>query len=146
MKDKGWLSLALLSILVIIMFIVPMASGAQPPHPRPPFDWDINPEQLERLRALLPYYLLVKTIFATLGSILLLSLLLIYFGIYRKTGTRFSLGLIIFSAALLLYTISSNPLIHRFVGFRRIGLGPLLMIPDLFTCIASAILLYLSRQ
>jgi hypothetical protein len=36
--------------------------------------------------------------------------------------------------------------LHRLVGFRRIGLGPMLMLPDLFMVVAAAILLYLSRQ
>jgi len=52
----------------------------------------------------------------------------------------------IFSAVLLLCTISSNPLVHQMLGFRRIGFGPLLMFPEVFACIASAVLLYLSRQ
>lgn len=29
---------------------------------RPPFDWDIDSEQLERLRALLPYFFMVKNV------------------------------------------------------------------------------------
>lgn len=101
---------------------------------------------MERLRALLPLYFTVKTIIITLNSILILGIVVIHIGIYRKTGTKFSIGLVLFSTALLTYTIAANPLLHRLLGFRRIGLGPLLMIPDLFTCIASAILLYLSRQ
>jgi hypothetical protein len=32
------------------------------------------------------------------------------------------------------------------LGFRRIGFGPLMMLPEVFACIASAVLLYLSRQ
>jgi len=41
-------------------------------------------------------------------------------GIYRKTGTKFSLRLVIYSATLLLYAVSSNPLLHQVLGFRRI--------------------------
>jgi len=36
--------------------------------------------------------------------------------------------------------------VHALVGFRRIGLGPLLIIPDALTLFASAVLIYLSRQ
>ncbi len=95
---------------------------------------------------LLPYLLIVKTILASVNTILLTILLAIYFGIYRTTRSQFSLGLIIYSMALLLYSLTSNPLLHRFAGFIGSGLGPFTMLPDLFTCIASAILLYLSRQ
>ena len=70
----------------------------------------------------------------------------IYLEIYYKTKSQFSLGLVIFAIALFLYALTSNPLIQGVVGFRLSGLGPFTMLPDLFTCIASAILLYLSRQ
>jgi hypothetical protein len=105
----------------------------------------MRPEPPEWI-ALLPYLLLVKTALSSVNSILLLLILAIYVGIYRKTRSEFSLGLIIFSVALLLYAVTSNPLLHGVVGFRLTGLGPFTMLPDLFTCIASAILLYLSRQ
>lgn len=151
MKKKSWTGLVLLSVFVTHMIIFQDASClAQPTPPRPPlrppFDWDFDYDQMERLRALLPFYFTVKTIIVTMNSVLISFLVLIHLGIYRKTGTKFSLGLMLFSIALLMYTIAANPLFHRLLGFRRIGLGPILMIPDLFTCLASAILLYLSRQ
>ena len=90
--------------------------------------------------------LLAKTILSSVNSTLLIIVLVIYTGIYRKTGSDFSMGLVLFSLALFLYSITSNPLIHTLAGFRLSGLGPFTMLPDLFTCIASAILLYLSRQ
>ena len=90
--------------------------------------------------------LLLKTIISSVNSILLFIVLAIYMGIYRETGSDFSMGLVIFTIALFLYSITSNPLIHRLAGFKLTGLGPFTMLPDLFTCIASAILLYLSRQ
>jgi len=90
--------------------------------------------------------LLAKTILSSVNSTLLIIVLAIYTGIYRKTGSDFSMGLVIFSIALFLYSITSNPLIHRLAGFKLTGLGPFTMLPDLFTCIASAILLTLSRQ
>jgi hypothetical protein len=119
----------------------------QPERPRrPPFGWDISPEELERLRNLLPYYLTAKAVIDTINTVLILSLVVIHINIYRRTGTKFSLGLVLFSTALLLYTIVANPLIHRVLGFRRIGFGPIFIIPDLLTLLASAILIYLSRQ
>ena len=144
MKDRKIPGVTLLLTLVMGMLVVQTAlcNVMQPP-PRPPFEWEFD---LENLRIWLPYYLITKTIIATLNSVLLLCLFIIYLNIYRRTSTKFSMGLVIFSLALLLYTLSSNPLIYLVVGFRVFGFGPLLMIPDLFTTIASAILLYLSRQ
>jgi len=93
-----------------------------------------------------PYFLIIKAVISTVNTILLLIVLVIYLEIYRKTESTFSLGLVIFAIALLLYSVTSNPFIHGFAGFRLSGLGPFTILPDIFTCIASAILLYLSRQ
>lgn len=139
MKDKSL-------VIVTVLAFLAIAIVAVQPGPHRPLDRDISPERLERMHAFLPYYIRAKTILSTVNSILLTSLLITYVEIYRKIGSEFSFGLVIFSIALLLYSLTSNPLIHEFVGFRGSGLGPFTMLPDLFTCIASAILLYLSRQ
>ncbi|MBC7130472.1 hypothetical protein H5T51_04545 [Candidatus Bathyarchaeota archaeon] len=68
----------------------------------------------------------------------------IYADIYRKTRSEFTIGLIIFSAALLLYALTSNPIIIRAFGFRPLGLGPFALLPDLFAFAALMVLLYLS--
>ena len=39
---------------------------------------------------------------------------------------------------------TTNPLVHWIFGFRAVGLGPFAMLPDLFTCVALAILPYLT--
>lgn len=147
MRKRYRTGILLLSVLVLGMIIsqcVPCLG--QPERPRRPFDWDVSPEELERLRALLPYYLTAKAVIDTLNTVLILGIVVIHIGIYRRTGTKFSVGLVLFSTALLLYTIVANPFLHSVLGFRRIGFGPLFIVPDLLTLIASAILIYLSRQ
>ncbi len=143
MTKRRWSAFLIVSLLAIHLAPLPLASSRplediffdrEPPLEPPPWN------------TLLPYLLIVKTILASVNTILLTILLAIYFGIYRTTRSQFSLGLIIYSMALLLYSLTSNPLLHRFAGFIGSGLGPFTMLPDLFTCIASAILLYLSRQ
>lgn len=148
MRNRYRTGLLLLTVLVIGMAISQcVLCLGQPERPRrPPFDWDISPEELERLRALLPFYLTAKAVIDTLNSALILVIVLIHINIYRRTGTRFSLGLVLFSTALLFYTILANPLVYGVLGFRRIGFGPIFIVPDLLTLIASAILIYLSRQ
>jgi hypothetical protein len=89
-------------------------------------------------------YYTVKTVISTINVTLLIFLLIIYIGIYKKTQSQFTIGLIIFSMILLFYALSSNPLVHWAFGFYAFGLGPFAMLPDLFTCIALAILLYLT--
>jgi len=90
-------------------------------------------------------YYTVKAVLASVNAFLLIVLSSIYWRVYRETGLEFSLGLVIFSVALLLYSLASNPLIVSVAGYRGSGLGPFAMLPDLFTCIASLTLLYISR-
>ena len=53
---------------------------------------------------------------------------------------------IIFSMILLLYALVSNPLMQNIFGYGGINLGPFAMLPDLFTCLALAVLLYLTMK
>lgn len=93
----------------------------------------------------LEVYYSMKAVLSSVNAFLLGFLTVIYLRVYNETGLEFSLGLIVFSVALLLYALFSNPLLVSFAGFRGSGLGPFAMLPDLFTCIASFTLLYLSQ-
>ena len=88
----------------------------------------------------------VKTMLSTINATLLVLLLITYFNIYKKLKSEFTLGLILFSLILLLYAISSNPLLQQFFGYWAFGLGPFAMLPDLFTTFALAVLLYLTMK
>ena len=143
MKNSGWIVVAVLGILSISIVVNLLAlfrpiergffAGNIPPE-RPPWD------------ALFPYLFVAKIALSSANIVLLTIVLVIYAGIYQKTKSQFSLGLVIFTIALLLYSFTSNPIMQGFGGFRVSGLGPFTMLPDLFSCIASVILLYLSRQ
>ena len=141
MRNRSRIALTLLAVLLISVSSVWVAHGELSKG-----EWDFDSDEMERLRRELPRALTIKMAFTTLTSILLIGLIVVHIKVYRETGTRFSLGLVIFSIALILYTLTSNPMLHRLIGFNRIGLGPLLMLPDLFMVVAAAILLYLSRQ
>lgn len=93
----------------------------------------------------LAIYYTIKAVLASMNAFLLIVLSSIYLKVYKDTGLEFSLGLVIFSVALLLYSLVSNPLLVSVAGYRASGLGPFAMLPDLFTCIASFTLLYISR-
>ncbi len=103
-------------------------------------DWSIK----QPPRGDIELFYTIKTVFSTINMTLVIILLLTYIDIYRKTKSDFTVGLIIFSMILLLYTVASNPIMHWAFGFRAFGLGPFAMLPDLFTCIALVVLLYLS--
>ena len=94
----------------------------------------------------LEIYYTTKAVLSSVNAILLFGLLITYLQIYEEIKSEFSLGLIIFSLALLLYAVTSNPLLYGSFGYSGYGLGPFAMLPDLFTLIASAILLYISMK
>jgi len=105
-------------------------------------EWGTNPPPPGDIELFYTVKTVVSTINMTLGIILLLT----YIDIYRKTKSDFTVGLIIFSMTLLLYTVASNPIMHWAFGFRALGLGPFAMLPDLFACVALSVLLYLSLR
>jgi hypothetical protein len=89
-------------------------------------------------------YYTVKVVLTTVNAALLIFLFSAYLGVYRKIKSDFTIGLMVFSVVLLLYALSSNPLLQWVLGFRAFGLGPFAMLPDLFTCVALSVLLYLT--
>ena len=89
---------------------------------------------------------------------LLLVLLVSYVEIYRKIKSNFTLGLIIFTIALLLQTISRLVLLLLIIAepppvnvypliVSLLGYSPLyVLIPDALEFIALSILLYFTRE
>ncbi|HRZ18788.1 MAG TPA: hypothetical protein P5136_01910 [Methanofastidiosum sp.] len=92
------------------------------------------------------YVLQVKYALSLINIFLILVVFVLYANIYRKTKSPFSLGLSIFSLAFLLDILTSSPLFQAMCGFRSSGLGPFLIVPDLFTTVALAILVYLTTK
>ena len=137
---KIWLMLAILTVVTLLALF--WATTRTPiTSPFDPRRWPIN-----RIRGDIELFYTVKTVVSTINATLLIFLLISYLDIYQKTRSEFTIGLIIFSMALLLYALVSNPLMHWVFGFRALGLGPFAMLPDLFSCVASAILLYLTMK
>lgn len=87
-----------------------------------------------------------KTILSTINATLLVFLLATYVDMYTKLKSEFTFGLILFSLILFLYALSSNPLLQWLFGYRAFGLGPFAMLPDMFTTLALAVLLYLTMK
>jgi len=140
-NPRTWLLLVLLPILIVATILVTIWATStfwypkfpwQPPERPPYIQWDIE------------LFYVAKTVISTINAIILVFLVIVYVDIYRKTRSEFTVGLIIFSAALLLYALTSNPIVIRTFGFRLFGLGPFALLPDMFTFVALIILLYLS--
>lgn len=140
-NPRTWLLLVLLPILIVAAILAAIWATStfwyprlpwQPPERPPYIQWDIE------------FFYIAKTVISTINIIILVFLVFIYIDIYIKTHSEFTMGLIIFSATLLLYALTSNPIVIRAFGFRLIGLGPFALLPDLFTFAALIVLLYLS--
>jgi len=109
------------------------------PTTRPPIH--IRPPSSEELHT----YFTVRTIVSMINAGLSLILLIVYAEIYVKTRAQFTIGLVILSAVLLFYAITSNPLL-QVLSFRVYGFGLGGALPELFTTVAAVVLLYLSVE
>ena len=145
MKDRmnknmrTWLLLATLIVVAILAGLWATSTFWLPPSP-----WAHHLPPPYNIPGDIEFFYTAKTVVSTINATLLIFLLIIYINIYRKTRSEFTIGLIIFSMVLLFYALSSNPLVHWTFGFRAFGLGPFAMLPDLFTCVALSVLLYLT--
>jgi hypothetical protein len=116
------------------------------------FTWSVRniphpPQSVQQLPSKdAPLFYNLKTILSIINITLITALLYIYFNIYHKLKSKFTIGLIITMFALIVYAFTSNPLLQVLFGFRAEGLGPFAMMPDLFATIALSILLYLSLE
>jgi len=140
--NKGvriWLVLGTLVVVAILAALWATSTFWFPHYP-----WGPHPPPPQNIPGDIEFFYTAKTVVSTVNVTLLIFLLFTYISIYRKTRSEFTIGLIIFSIVLLFYALSSNPLIHWTFGFRAFGLGPFAMLPDLFTCVALAVLLYLT--
>jgi hypothetical protein len=140
---KVWFILA--ALVAVTLLSAFWATRIEPfPSLGPFLPLEPRPFPIDRIRGDIELFYIAKTIFSSINVVLLVSLLITYIDIYRRIRSEFTLGLIIFSVVLLFYALSSSPLVPRIFGFHAFGLGPFAMLPDLFTCIALAVLLYLT--
>jgi len=136
----GLLVAVILGLIIIGYFgAVSLPLVGRPPHPEGSF---IEPPSPGQLRT----YLTIRAIVSTVNAGLAIFLLMVYIGIYLKTRAKFTVGLIIFTITLLLYALTSNPLLVVLVTARPFAFNVFAGVSELFTTIALTILLYLSLE
>jgi hypothetical protein len=133
----GFLTAVVLGLILVGYFVANLPPIERPPHYGQGMIRIPSPDELRT-------YFTMRTIISTVNAGLAIYLLIIYVGIYLKTRAKFTMGLIIFTITLLLYAITSNPLLH--VMFRPYTLGLFEALPELFTTIAVVVMLYLSLK
>jgi len=89
------------------------------------------------------FYFVIGSVFSTINTVLSTILLITYAVTYRRTKAEFNLVLIVVALTLLCYSLVANPLIRTALGYGGSGLGPFLMLPDMFIFAALVALLYL---
>lgn len=90
------------------------------------------------------FFYFAHAIVSTLNIALLAILLVSFISVYRRTKSEFSFALIIFGFAFLLKDMFSSPFTASIFHFFPMGLGPFIVLPDLFEFAALTVLLYLS--
>lgn len=139
-QSRIWPLLILLPILVVVAILAAVWATSTFWYPR--FPWQPRPPY--EIPGDIEFYYIAKAVVSTINITMLIFLLILYTDIYRKTRSEFTIGLVIFSATLLLYALVSNPIVISIFGYRIFGLGPFALLPDLFTFAALIVLLYLS--
>ncbi len=137
---RNWL---ILTTLIVVTIVAAFWAASVSWFPRYPLGPRLRPPP-ENIRDDIELFYTVETVVSTINATLSILLLVIYISIYRKTRSEFTIGLIIFSAVLFLNALASIPLVHLAFGYYPFGLGPFAMLPNLFTLVALAVLLYLS--
>lgn len=108
------------------------------------FSSALGPRLFDRPRLVL--VLQVKLVVTTFTVVLLVALAGTYASLYRDLPNPFTLSLVVFCVALLLYALTSNPLVLLVLGVRPAQLGLFTFLPDLCAAIATVVLLYQSQR
>ncbi len=150
MQKNQWIPLAILLVLAAILLILwgPLNTLYLIfSNPGRPLLEQLTPQQLMEVSNMLVLYIQGRTVLALINTCLLIYLMILYYNMYRETKSNFALCLILFSATLFLYSITSNPILIWVNGFNNTNIFNMFnFLPDVFTTLASAILIYLSRQ
>jgi tellurite resistance protein TehA-like permease len=88
----------------------------------------------------------LKTAISFINIGLILPLIAIYAGLYRRMRSSFTLGLLAVIFALGMYAVTSNPLIIGLLGGRTGDIGLFQIIPDLCATAALIILIRISLE
>ncbi|MFC7202572.1 hypothetical protein ACFQJC_03535 [Haloferax namakaokahaiae] len=95
----------------------------------------------------LALFLQVKLLVSTFNVVLLVALAFNYLRVYFDLPNPFTMSLVVFTVALLLYAVTSNPLAAIVFGFRpQVSIGAFTFLPDLFASVAVVVLLYQSYR
>jgi len=131
------------SVLASYAFIKPFNPFS--PIPPPAFTHG-NPPTAQGIPGDLQLFYAIEAVISSVNITLLAFLLVTNADIFRKNRSKFTFGLLIFSAAFLFKDLTSSPLVIWAFGYHQVGLGPFAFVPDLFEFVVLCALLYLSYE
>lgn len=97
------------------------------------------------------FYLRAKTVITTVNTVISMLLIFTYIRLYKDIRSNFTLALLLVVFAMLIYSLTSNPLFQIACGYPicscgMASLGPFMVIPDIFAMLALGSLLYISTE
>ncbi len=140
------LIMALFALTLIVSTTLTVSAQPDQRFPWKPRLRDSDPETLEQFERQIENYITFRIVLSSLNMILYGYILVMYIQLYNETKSNFSMGLMALSSVLLIYSLSSNPLIMGFLhGTEPVWYNVFNSIPDVFASIAAVIMIYLTR-
>jgi len=87
-----------------------------------------------------------RTVLSTVNIAILSILTASYAMLYKNMRSRFTIGLLIFSAVFLLKDVTSSPFVVGAARYTFTGLGPFVLIEPMLEFMALAVLLYFNLE
>ena len=136
-------------ILALIMVQTVVIASAQPGEKffpwRPRFN-ETTPDKLREFERRIETYVIGKIVISSLNFLLYGYITYFYLKLYRENESKFSLALAGLSVVLLVYSVSSNPLILLvFRGSDPVWMNVFNFVPDMLATVVAFIMIYLSK-
>ncbi len=141
---RNWVVLIVVLTVVALLAALWATYTFYPTYIQPYFPFGRVPPPVQNISGDWQFFYVAKTVVSTINIALLVYLLITYAGIYAKTRSQFTIGLIVFSIALLIKDLTASPLVIWAFHYILVGLGPFALLPDLFEFVALMVLFYLS--
>ena len=136
-------------ILALIMVQTVVIVSAQPGERFFPWRLRFNettPDKLREFERRIETYVIGKIVISSLNFLLYGYITYFYLKLYRENESKFSLALAGLSVVLLVYSVSSNPLILLvFRGSDPLWMNVFNFIPDMLATVVAFIMIYISK-
>ena len=142
-RTAAFIILALIMVQTVV--IVSAQPGERPFPWRPRFN-ETTPDKLREFERRIETYVIGKIVISSLNFLLYGYITYFYLKLYRENESKFSLALAGLSVVLLVYSVSSNPLILLvFRGSDPLWMNVFNFIPDMLATVVAFIMIYISK-